>query len=180
MLAALIAWKRAQYQCTNVVDFLAPAWARDLLRCVADYRSEDFSGMLSALYAGEELLAVHLGIRSGSVLHGWFTAYNREFKKYSPGIVFWLNVAEHAHSLGIQRIDFGKGPDRYKESLKTGDIQVAEGAVDLRMASRALRRRYWMTRRAICGSSMAMSLGHFARSFGLGNALRSREPEPAV
>ena len=133
----IIEWKRAQFQRIRSVDHLAPAWRRAFVKRIAAFRSEHFSGMTCALYAGRHLLAAHLGLRSGRVLHGWLPVYNRCFHRYSPGIMMWALLADQAPDLGITRIDLGKGPEYYKDRLKTGEITVAQGSVDRRFARRA-------------------------------------------
>jgi CelD/BcsL family acetyltransferase involved in cellulose biosynthesis len=164
VLNAVIEWKRAQYRRIGCIDYLGEAWKRDLLRRIAAFRSPDFSGMLSALYAGDHLIAAHLGMQSHSVVEGWFPVYNTEFEKYSPGMIFWLALAEQAAELGIRKIDLGAGPERYKHSLKNGAVLSAEGAVDLRPVRRAVRKGLWLTRRALVASPLKRPLRHIMRS----------------
>jgi CelD/BcsL family acetyltransferase involved in cellulose biosynthesis len=154
----IIEWKRAQFQRIHSIDHLAPAWRRAFVKRVATFRSEHFSGMTHALYAGSHLLAAHLGLRSGHVLHGWFPVYNRCFQTYSPGIMLWALLAELAPELGITRIDLGKGPEYYKDRLKTGDLTVAQGVVDRRFARRTLRMGWRRVRRAIMASPLGNPL----------------------
>ena len=90
----VIQWSRHQCRRTRSVDYLGLPWTRELLSRIAGFRSDDFSGMLSAVYAGDQLVAAHLGMRSRRVLHGWFPVYNREFERHSPGMVFWVLLAE--------------------------------------------------------------------------------------
>ena len=120
----LVAWKREQYARTGVRDVLADARARDLLRAV-----HDAQGMLSVLYAGDEVAAVHLGLRCGPVLHSWFPAYNADLHRHSPGLALMFALAEAAPGLGITEIDRGKGEARYKQALATGSVERWEGYV---------------------------------------------------
>ncbi len=120
----LIRWKTEQYP--------GLAEATPLLECIFAQQHELFSGMLTALYAGDQLAAVHLGMRSRHVLHCWFPAYNQSLVKYSPGLVMWTELAKDAAKIGIQRIDLGtdKGSiSQYKSSLMSGAVEVAEGFV---------------------------------------------------
>ncbi len=171
VLEAIIEWKRAQFRRIRVPDHLAAPWRRELVKRIAALRSEDFSGMTSALYAGEHLLAAHLGIRSRSLLHGWLPVYNRSFQTYSPGIIMWAMLANEAPALGITRIDLAKGHEPYKDHLKTGDRIVAEGAVDFRLVSRALRKGWWRARRALLASPIGDSLHNVMR---IGRGIRGR------
>jgi CelD/BcsL family acetyltransferase involved in cellulose biosynthesis len=164
LLDTVIELKRAQYRRIRSIDHLAAQWTRELLRSIAEFDNGEFAGMLSALFAGDHLVAAHLGIRSGKVLHGWFPVYDREFEKYSPGMLFWIRLVEQSATLGIETIDLGCGDERYKGRLKTGDIRLAEGAVDLRIATRGLRRACWWTGRLIRSSTLAPPLRCVVRS----------------
>ena len=94
-------------------------------------RTPDFAGVLSALYAGEKLLAVHFGIRSRGVLHWWFPAYDPALANYAPGIQLMLQMAERAPGLGIAKIDLGKGMQDYKRRFRTAAVTVATGSVEV-------------------------------------------------
>lgn len=169
----VVGWKRAQIRQIGSVDGFACAWTRDLLKRITDFQSDEFSGMLSAIYAGEHLVAGHLGMRSHRVLHGWFPVYNRQFEKYSPGIILWLSLAEQAAKLGIERIDLGEGPEPYKQRLKTGDIVLAQGAVDLRMLTGVIRKGCWLTGRLVRRSPLAGPLRSLIRSLRAAGALEA-------
>lgn len=125
----LLAWKSAQYLRTGLTDVFGVGWTVRLLRDLLGYTGEPFAGMFSALYAGERLVAVHYGMRSGRVLHSWFPAYDQSLGKYSPGLVLLLLLAQAAEGVGIRRIDLGKGEEKYKVSLKSGAVPVGEGRV---------------------------------------------------
>lgn len=134
----LLAWKHKQYQRTGFLDVLALGWPEQLLRNLLPRRDACFGGMLSALYAGDRLAAVHLGMRCGGVLHAWYPTYDTDLSEYSPGLILWLELIQAAPSLGLERIDLGKGSTQFKDSFMTGAVQVAEGSVD----TRALR--HWL------------------------------------
>jgi len=135
----LLDWKSKQYQRTNAADIFSFPWTVALLRYILPQRSEGFSGMMSALYAGDTLAAIHLGMRSHDVLHGWFPTYDRDLRQYSPGLLLWLEIAKLGAADGIRRIDFGKTDEPYKLKLASGAVPVGEGTVDLRPLSRAIR-----------------------------------------
>ena len=86
-------------------------------------------GTLSVLHVGERIAAVHLGLRSEQSLSCWFPAYDPSLARYSPGLVLMLGMARAAADAGLQHLDLGKGDERYKQSLKTGDLTIGEGAV---------------------------------------------------
>jgi CelD/BcsL family acetyltransferase involved in cellulose biosynthesis len=146
VLAALVAWKSDQYRRTRATNVFAFPWARQLLEHVLGCSGEPFAGVLSALYAGDHLVAVHLGLYSYGVIHWWFPAYNRSFGEYSPGLVMLMELAKFARSLAIQRIDLGKVNLHYKTRCMSGTIRVAEGSVAVHPLVRAMRRGWHRTR----------------------------------
>jgi len=135
----LIEWKSNQYRETDTTNPFSHRWTVELLERIRLRRDESFGGVLSALYAGERLVAAHLRMHSYGVLHGWFPAYDRELSRYSPGLIQFIELARAAESLGVRLIDLGKGLSRYKRELMSGTFKVAEGSVDLRPVTRLLR-----------------------------------------
>lgn len=136
----LLRWKSEQYARIGAINYLAPLSTQTLLRRIVQLPDVAFSGMLSALYCGGELAAVHLGLRSHEVLHSWFPTYNPAFAAYSPGMVLFYKLAEVAPSLAIERIDLGRGAEQLKVGLGSAGVSVAEGSVDLRPLGSSVRR----------------------------------------
>jgi len=164
----LLEWKVEQYQRMKVPNCLAPSWTVALLDRIRQTQGDCFAGMLSVLYIGDQPAALHFGMRSRGVLHAWFPAYDRQFAKYSPGLLFWLEVARNAADLGIYRIDLGKGQEQYKTRLQSGVIRVTEGSVDRRIVAGSLRRGWLFTREALRASPLGApgrSVVRYARSW---------------
>jgi CelD/BcsL family acetyltransferase involved in cellulose biosynthesis len=128
-VALLLEWKRSQYAETGVRDVLADTGSRELLAHVHATRGTEFAGALTVLYAGDVVAALDFGLRSGPVWHSWFPAYNRELRRYSPGLVLLLELTRAAAPLGIREIDLGKGEARYKQAFATGSLPLHEGCV---------------------------------------------------
>ena len=137
VLDTLIDWKRQQLQRRRRVDCFRHSWVRPLLNRVLHTHGGNFRPMLSAMYVGDELGAINFGLRSGPVLHGWITAFNPKFQKFSPGLILVVKLAESAQALGIARIDMGRGDESFKRSFSTGATRIAEGAVDRRLIAGA-------------------------------------------
>jgi CelD/BcsL family acetyltransferase involved in cellulose biosynthesis len=129
MLRTLMTWKSGQYHRNGWVDVFARPWIVDLVGYLFNVREDTFSGLLSVLFAGEEPVAAHFGIRSGPVLAHWFPAYDARFARQSPGLIQHLRMAEEVPALGIGLIDMGTGTERYKHTLKSYDLFVGEGVV---------------------------------------------------
>ena len=175
LLAKTIAWKRRQYAATGVTDVLADAGGRELLAHVHDARATGFAGMLSVLHAGDQVAALHLGLRSGGVLHSWFPAYNPELHRYSPGLVLLLELASAAPALGIRELDFGKGEARYKLALATGTVSLLEGCVGARPLSALPVRLRTSARRAVRAAGVHRVLRRYGQSQRLRTSGRTAE-----
>jgi CelD/BcsL family acetyltransferase involved in cellulose biosynthesis len=162
-LGTLLRWKREQYRRTGAKDILAHDWARRVVERVHATQTPTFAGVLSALYAGDRIAALHMGLRSSSVWHSWFPAYDPDLASYSPGLVLLLKMAESAESLGMQTIDLGKGEAEYKRRLMSGSVALAEGRVERpSLAAAALRLRH-ATRPLARRASLAGSAGRIAK-----------------
>ncbi|WP_316959405.1 GNAT family N-acetyltransferase [Streptomyces sp. TRM68367] len=142
-LRTLMGWKSAQYRRTGRRDRFAQDWISQLVGRLAETRAQQCTGTLSVLYAAGRPVAAHFGLRSASVLACWFPAYDPEFAKYSPGLVLHLRMAEAAAAEGIGMLDMGRGAAEYKDSLKTGELPVYEGAATRVGVGAAL---YWLSR----------------------------------
>lgn len=112
----LLSWKTEQRNRTGTFDVLQRHWATQVLERCWQADGDGFRGRLSALYAGQTLVAAHLGLATPSVTHYWFPAYEPAFAAYSPGTILFLEMAQTAAAEGAQRIDMGKGTERFKKS----------------------------------------------------------------
>jgi CelD/BcsL family acetyltransferase involved in cellulose biosynthesis len=145
-LAQVLAWKSDQYRRSGWPDLFAADWGRVLVEQIHGIQKPGFAGMLSLLYAGPFLVAGHMGMRSRTVWHYWFPAYDRRFAKYSPGLLLLLKMAQQAQDIGLRSIDVGTGLSLYKKRLMNVAVEVAEGSVEtpsclglFRSGRRALR-----------------------------------------
>jgi CelD/BcsL family acetyltransferase involved in cellulose biosynthesis len=136
----LVAWKSGQRESTGTYNVLSEAWVLGVLDDLRTTELEGFRGQLSALYAGDDLVAVHMGIASRRVLHFWFPAYDPRHSRYSPGAVLLLELARHASSQGIRRIDLGPGDERYKSSFMNGELGLRTVTIGSSRAGRVLDR----------------------------------------
>jgi CelD/BcsL family acetyltransferase involved in cellulose biosynthesis len=129
-LGTLMRWKSAQYRRTLRHDRFAKPWIVQLVEDLLLTRTRECAGTLSMLYVDDRPVAGHLGLCSQTVLACWFPAYDVAFAKYSPGLFLHFQMAEAAAARGVRSLDLGKGQAEYKESLKTGDLAIAEGWVE--------------------------------------------------
>jgi CelD/BcsL family acetyltransferase involved in cellulose biosynthesis len=140
LLGQVVELKRGQYRATGARDFFAEPDRAELLGRLLRTREDGFAGILSTLHAGPNLIAAHFGIRSDSVLHWWFPVYAPEHAKLAPGWMLLRELVIAAPSLGIDRIDLGRGDDEYKRRAKTGESTVCQGIITRSSSRLALRR----------------------------------------
>lgn len=141
---AVIRLKSEQCRRTGQLDFFAWDWTRALVEQVRAIDRPDFAGRVSALYAGDVLVAAHFGMRSRTVWHWWFPVYSQAHQGYSPGALLLLRVAETAAAQGHRLLDLGRGDERYKLSFADCGTPVLEGIVErpaLLTAARAAKKR---------------------------------------
>ncbi len=135
----LLKWKSAQREQTGTFDVTQFEWVTQLLDRLRNSKSDDFGGNLSALYSGDTLIAASLGLRTRTVLHRWFSSYNVNFSRYSPGSLLMIATIKAAAERGIRRIDMGRGDEAFKQRWGSGTILIGEGAVDLNPVRRTTR-----------------------------------------
>jgi len=123
--------KSAQYRRSNKPDLFANDWVRKSVENIFQTQTTHFGGMLSTLYAGSEMIAALMSIRSSDVWHAWFLAFEERFSSYSPGFAMYLKIVECGSRLGFRYLDFGKGNQPYKKRLMNGSVALAGGSVEL-------------------------------------------------
>lgn len=127
-LRMLMSWKSEQSRQNGWVDIFDRPWVVDLLSYLFTARNDFFSPVLSMLYVGGSPAAGQFGLRSGSYLAGWFTAYNNKFSAYSPGLIQFVRTAEALAATGVETYELG-GADEYQERLKSSDAYFSKGIV---------------------------------------------------
>lgn len=141
LLRKLLAWKSEQYRRTSHVDRFERPWLVGLLDALLATRSDQFTAVLSGLYAGSTPVAAQFGLRTEDLLVGWFTGHDTRFRKYSPGLIQLMHLTEELAVNGVHTIDMGAGAKNYyKETLKSRDILVAAGIVTDRSVLGTLHR----------------------------------------
>jgi len=134
VLRTLTAWKSEQYRRTDHVDRFDKPWTGELLEALLTMRADYLSGLLSVMYAGDQPVSIQFGLRAGSLVVGWFTGYDFQFNKYSPGLIMIRMMTEELAEIGVDRLHMGKGAKRYTEDLKNSDVFVGAGTVTSRSA----------------------------------------------
>ncbi|WP_326641206.1 GNAT family N-acetyltransferase [Streptosporangium sp. NBC_01755] len=131
-------WKSAQYQRMGRPDRFAKSWVVELTERLHSVDTPDFAGPLSMLYADGRPVAGHFGLRTGTMMIGWFPAYDPDYAKYSPGLIQHLHMVEAAAKIGVGSLDLGiSNGSEYKDALCSRTVPVTEGIVRRRSAGAA-------------------------------------------
>lgn len=125
----LIGCKSEQYRRSGRTDRFEIPWIREAIVTLHGTHCPRFSGMLSVLKAGGQIVAAHFGMRSQSVWHYWFPCYHVGFGRYSPGLILLLEMARAAPGMGFRSIDLGAGEADYKTRFSNASVPLARGVV---------------------------------------------------
>lgn len=129
LLETVVQLKLEQCRRTGAIEFFSWPWTRALVERIHGIDDPLFGGRLSALYAGDTLVAAHFGMRSQRVWHWWFPVYDHAHARHSPGALLLLSLAEAAAAQGHELVDLGKGQDAYKDSFADCSLPLLEGCV---------------------------------------------------
>jgi CelD/BcsL family acetyltransferase involved in cellulose biosynthesis len=141
-------WKSARY--SGADKLFSDSSAMGIVEELAATSKEDCGGLVNVLRAGERIVAVNCDLISPGVLCGWFTAYDQDMRKFSPGTAILLTTAEEAARRDFTRIEMGAGQDAYKSRIANASDPVAGGAVWVipgERAARGLIRQYYVERK---------------------------------
>ncbi|MCA9041910.1 MAG: GNAT family N-acetyltransferase [Planctomycetaceae bacterium] len=128
-LDKLIELKSQQFHDTHHTDVFNFDWTRNLLLDLQETDHPKLRGRLSTLSVGGQPIAISYALQSQHVLHGWFTTFDPNYSRYSPGSILILKIAEAAGEAGITRFDLGPGEQLFKQTLKSGSTFVCGGSL---------------------------------------------------
>ena len=128
-LDCLRRWKSQQYTRDGEWDRFARPWIDEALTTLAGLRTKGCTGVLTALRAGDRLVAAHLGLSGKDRLVWWFPTYDPDFGRYSPGLILLLDLINAASTRGVPMVDLGRGEHTYKLRYTSRFYEVAEGEV---------------------------------------------------
>ena len=148
----LARWKSEQLIRLGYADMFRLDWVNALIEELRTFDDTDFGPLLSTLHAGDEMIAVHLGLRSPTVVSSWIPTFSAQHSKYSPGLILHLELAEWAAARGMTRVDLCRGENQMKLSLASGWFDVAVGSADHRILHRTMTRAYYGLRNMVHAS----------------------------
>jgi hypothetical protein len=80
-------------------------------------------------------------------------------------LILLVELAKAAESLGLKRLDLGKGLFQSKASFMSGAVLVAEGSVSLSTLGRWTRRFWYQTRGWLRSSFLSEPIRRLSRPF---------------
>jgi CelD/BcsL family acetyltransferase involved in cellulose biosynthesis len=154
VLDQLLTWKSNQYRRTGRRDRFADPGTRALVHDLLDARGPGFMAPLAVLYAGDSVVAAHLGLASRRTLAWWFPVYDPAYAEFSPGLVMLVDLARTMGDHGLSVLDLGKGSEPYKDRLSNTAIELLSGS----MAQSRLSQSMYTARRWPGEQMMNMAL----------------------
>ena len=132
-----IAWKSAQYQRSGARDLFADARHIALLRRLVD----DDVATTESLWAGETLVAAHIGMRHDGRYSWWFPAYAPEHDRFSPGRLLLMALLRSSFERGDDEFDLLLGEEDYKWHVAT-DVRLVDSVGSVSLSQRVQRLRH--------------------------------------
>ena len=105
----MLTWKREQFARTGYFDVLNAAWTRALLDRLRGFEGPRLKARLSTLSFGDSLGAAEFNLQSDTVLHGWITSFDQNYRSYSPGNILLQQLLEAMPQEGLTSYDAGPG-----------------------------------------------------------------------
>jgi len=144
----LIAWKKHKFHETGKFDVLSVDWTLSLLQQLWQRGPEaDLRTDMHALYFGERLAAIDLGLTDGVTFHSWIVAYDGGLHSYAPGIQLLEGLVDAGQEQGYTRIDLGEGLDGYKRQYASNPVQIGSGFAAVKGPAATLSSIYGATER---------------------------------
>ncbi|MEL6781767.1 MAG: GNAT family N-acetyltransferase [Pseudomonadota bacterium] len=142
VMRQVIAMKRQQYQSTGRHDVLEPVWAQKMVDALWAGDFQRLGVRLSTLCIADRLVAAELNLVSKPVLHGWLVVYDRDFARYSPGMLVMMDILQAMTADGFTRYDLGAGDGHYKKYHANAHAEIGVGI--LRSRAGGVRPSRWL------------------------------------
>lgn len=125
----LIELKRAQYLRTGRHDVLKAPWVSAFFDRLRHFEGARLRARLMTLYLDNVPAAFEFDVQSDTILHGWITAYDQDFKVYSPGHLILQHALKKMSETGILTYDAGPGLDEYKRNYSNLQVPIDSGVL---------------------------------------------------
>lgn len=136
----MLDWKKDRFN-------LSTEWkklATELLEFLLTFQNDSFSGNLSALYVGDELLSAVFCLRFKEILYYLVISFNPLFLKYSPGSLLISHLITELHTLQCKILDFGPGGEQYKLEFSNSTLPFLSGTYKLNSIKEQIKSINWL------------------------------------
>lgn len=139
----LIEWKKKKFVDTGKYDVLSADWTMSLIETLwSGSPADGLWADMHALYFGDQLASIDLGLTDGTTFHSWIVAYSNDLQHLAPGIQLLEQLVDQSGELGYSRIDLGEGIDGYKRHYASEPVKVSSGFVAATGPAAALSKIY--------------------------------------
>ncbi|MEM7475914.1 MAG: GNAT family N-acetyltransferase, partial [Planctomycetota bacterium] len=142
----LIQWKCQQIDHKLFDDIFIHRHVRRLIESVGAMKSDGCQRVLTLLWVGDNVAAMHLGLAHGNCLSTWFPTHPPEFARFSPGQILMYLLLSKCEQHGVTRVELGRGMNQLKSRFMTDSHFVSIGAVDASRTRRFARQGKQMLR----------------------------------
>ena len=130
MLSRLaVGWKRNYARRLGARDYFAEPWQRELVEQCVISTEPDMAAVVSALFAGDQPIAILISLRFAETLSAWIPAYDHRFGDCSPGAILHWRLVQEALNRNVNRIDLGRGENQLKKRLANDRQEVFVGTL---------------------------------------------------
>ena len=129
-----IAWKSAQYLRTGAWDLFADERHVAMLRRLV----ADGIATTESLWAGETMVAAHIGMLHEGRYSWWFPAYDPEHDRFSPGRLLLVALLQSSFERGDDEFDLLLGDEEYKWHFAT-DVRLVDSVGSPSLSQRVQR-----------------------------------------
>lgn len=121
--------KQQQFVRTGYHNVLNTDWTRALFDRLRSFEGPRLRARLLTLDFDDQLAAGEFNLQSDTVLHGWITAYDQAFSKYSPGNLLVHEGLRQMPENGLTIYDAGPGLDHYKRHYTNLQAPIESGVI---------------------------------------------------
>jgi CelD/BcsL family acetyltransferase involved in cellulose biosynthesis len=104
-------------------------WVKAVLASLTATKTPSFGTHLSTMRIHGRIIAAHFGMQKGATMCWWHTTYDRDFRKYGPGVGLIIRCMREGERSGLKVIDFGRGIQAYKQKFANAETALCEGSI---------------------------------------------------
>jgi CelD/BcsL family acetyltransferase involved in cellulose biosynthesis len=141
VLHLMLSWKKQRYNCpSDWIDL-----ATNLLEYLYYFKNSSLSGVLSVLYAGDDIIAAVFNLRYQGILHYLMPSFNPIFSKYSPGSLMAYYLISELHAFQCNILDFAPGAYRqYKWDFANSSLPIIRGTFKVHSFKEEIKSVKWL------------------------------------